>query len=139
MSFAVTIANVGVGVSQALPILVALIAAEPNQIVYIEQPGIHLHPNAHIGLVEAIMDAAHRGVRVVVETHSATFLLALQTMIAEQNIKKYNKERLDLRDIVLYWFPHKDNGASYATNGRIEANGTFGDWPVDFSDITMGL
>src|SRR5262249_37941284 len=41
---AVNIADVGVGVSQTLPILVALRAAKPNQLVYVEQPETHLHP-----------------------------------------------------------------------------------------------
>ncbi|MCC3509417.1 MAG: ATP-binding protein [Microcoleus sp. PH2017_17_BER_D_A] len=42
----VSIADVGFGVSQTLPILVALLVAEPGQLVYLEQPEIHLHPRA---------------------------------------------------------------------------------------------
>lgn len=42
----VSIADVGFGVSQALPVLVALHAAQPGQLVYLEQPEIHLHPRA---------------------------------------------------------------------------------------------
>jgi|GEM_PF-4518882 len=37
---------VGLGVSQTLPVLVALIAARPGDLVYLEQPEIHLHPRA---------------------------------------------------------------------------------------------
>ena len=40
----VNIADVGFGVSQVLPVLVALIAAEPGRLVYLEQPELHLHP-----------------------------------------------------------------------------------------------
>src|SRR5262249_49592348 len=40
----INIADVGVGVSQTLPVLVALRAATANQLVYIEQPETHLHP-----------------------------------------------------------------------------------------------
>ena len=40
----VSIADVGVGVSQSLPVVVALRTARPGQLVYIEQPEIHLHP-----------------------------------------------------------------------------------------------
>ena len=40
----VSIADVGFGVSQAIPVVVALHAAEEGQAVYIEQPEIHLHP-----------------------------------------------------------------------------------------------
>lgn len=38
----VNIADVGIGVSQVLPVLVALIVAEPGQLVYLEQPELHL-------------------------------------------------------------------------------------------------
>ncbi|OYV02334.1 MAG: hypothetical protein CFE26_22245, partial [Verrucomicrobiales bacterium VVV1] len=42
----VNIADVGFGVSQVLPALVALEVATPGQIVHLEQPEIHLHPRA---------------------------------------------------------------------------------------------
>ena len=65
----VNIADVGFGVSQVLPVLVALLTAEPGQMVYLEQPEIHLHPRAQTALATALADAANRGVRVVAETH----------------------------------------------------------------------
>jgi hypothetical protein len=40
----VNVADVGLAVSTVLPVLVALIQAEPGQLVYIEQPELHLHP-----------------------------------------------------------------------------------------------
>ena len=40
----VSVADMGFGVSQVLPVLVAVIAAEPGRLVYIEQPELHLHP-----------------------------------------------------------------------------------------------
>ena len=40
----VNIVDVGFGVSQVLPVVVALLVAQPGQLVYIEQPEIHLHP-----------------------------------------------------------------------------------------------
>ena len=50
----VNIADVGFGVSQVLPVIVALIAAEPGRLVYIEQPELHLHPNAQVALAQDI-------------------------------------------------------------------------------------
>ncbi|MCH8960196.1 MAG: AAA family ATPase, partial [Bacteroidetes bacterium] len=78
----VNIADVGFGVSQVLPVLVALLAAETGQLVYIEQPELHLHPRAQTALAEILADAAKRGVRVVVETHSPLLLTAIQTLVA---------------------------------------------------------
>ncbi len=42
----VSIADVGLGISQTLPVLVALHAANNGQLIYLEQPEIHLHPRA---------------------------------------------------------------------------------------------
>ena len=79
----VNIVDVGIGVSQVLPVLVALIGAEPGQLVYIEQPELHLHPSAQVELAHMLADAAQRGVRIVAETHSALLLLRVQTLVAE--------------------------------------------------------
>src|SRR5262249_4230340 len=40
----ISIADVGFGISQTLPVLVALHTASPGQLVYVEQPELHLHP-----------------------------------------------------------------------------------------------
>ena len=79
----VNIADVGFGVSQTLPVLVALLVAEPGQLVYIEEPEIHLHPRAQSAMAQILADAAKRGVRVVIETHSQLLLLGIQTLVAE--------------------------------------------------------
>jgi len=66
----VSIADAGFGVSQAMPVLVALRVATPKHLVYIEQPEIHLHPRAQVALAILLADAANRGVKIVAETHS---------------------------------------------------------------------
>ena len=57
----VNITDVGLGVSQVLPVLVALIVAEPGQLVYIEQPELHLHPRAQVALAQVLADAGETG------------------------------------------------------------------------------
>ena len=139
----VNIADVGCGVSQVLPILVALVAAKRSQIVYIEQPEIHLHPKALVALVnviaKAITDAAKRGVKVVIETHSDLLLLALQASVSEQ----VDKDGLKPEDIILYWFEKIEDsnegtvGATKITEGTLDENGNYGDWPEDFVATTL--
>ena len=67
----VNVADVGLAVSQILPLLVALTLAHPNQLVYIEQPELHLHPRAQWKLAQLLAQASRRGVRLVIETHSS--------------------------------------------------------------------
>jgi hypothetical protein len=126
----VDISDVGYGVSQVLPVLVALIEAKENQMVYIEQPELHLHPNAQYLLAKPFVDAVNRGVNVVMETHSSILLLAIQTAVA-------NGE-LDPDKVSLNWF-QRDPKTGYSTHstGTLGKDGGFGEWPVDFDDVEL--
>ena len=127
----VSIADVGFGVSQILPVLVALLVAKPEQLVFIEQPEIHLHPRAQVALAEILIDAANRDVRVVIETHSELLLLAVQSLVSE------NKIRPDR--VRLHWFTRLENGASQITSAELDQAGAFGDWPEDFGEVSLTL
>lgn len=127
----VNIADVGFGVSQTLPVLVALLAATRDQIVFVEQPELHLHPRAQVALADVILQAADRGVRVVIETHSSLLLLALQAAIAGGRI---SPDRVSLN-----WFTRDATGQTYVTEAHIEADGSYGDWPEDFGSIELDL
>jgi predicted ATPase len=127
----VNIADVGFGVSQVLPVIVALLVAQPGQLVYIEQPEIHLHPRAQIALSEIFADAANRGVRVVVETHSELFLLGIQSLVAE--------DKLDPKEVKLHWFTRNPDGSSKVTSAELDTTGAFGDWPQDFGMTALAL
>jgi predicted ATPase len=127
----VNIADVGFGVSQTLPVLVALLVAEPGQLVYIEQPEIHLHPRAQIAMAEILSNAAKRGVKVVVETHSDKLILAIQSLVAEGNLSP---------DIVkLHWFTRQENSITNVNSADLDETGAFGDWPEDFGDLSLQL
>jgi len=125
----VNIADVGFGVSQTLPVVVALRAAEPGQLVYIEQPEIHLHPRAQVAMAGVLAKAAARGVRVVVETHSSLLILAIQTLVA--------KGELDPGSVKLNWFLRDDLGTTHIHAADLDEAGRFGDWPEDFADVAM--
>ena len=122
----VSIADVGFGVSQVMPVVVALFAARPGQAVYIEQPEIHLHPRAQMALAGLLVDAANRDVQVIVETHSALLLTSLQTLIAQGKIAA--------ADVKLHWVSRDASGSSVVTTAEIDADGAYGDWPVDFDE-----
>ncbi len=62
--------NVGYGLSYALPIIVALLTAEPNALLLIENPEIHLHPQGQAALAQLIARTAQTGVQIIIETHS---------------------------------------------------------------------
>jgi predicted ATPase len=125
----VSIADVGFGLSQTLPVVVALLVAEPEQLVYLEQPEIHLHPRAQANLAQLLVDAANRGVRVVVETHSELLIRRVQSLIAE--------DKIAAEKVKLHWFSQDDNGFTKVTTAELDETGAFGDWPEDFSEISL--
>ena len=125
----VNIADVGIGVSQVLPVLVALIAARPSQLVYLEQPELHLHPRAQVALTQVLADAAKRGVRVVAETHSSLLLLGIQTLVAEG--------KLSPELVKLHWFSRNEDGITEVDSVDLDEAGTYGDWSVDFDVVDI--
>jgi predicted ATPase len=127
----VNIADVGSGVSQVLPVLVALVAAEPGQLVYLEEPEIHLHPRAQADLGEIIVEAANRGVRVVLETHSDLLLRRIQSLVAEDKISPDKA--------ILHWFSRDNNGFTKITSSGLTNTGGYkqSDFPLDFSDVFL--
>lgn len=125
----VNIADVGIAVSQVLPVLVALIVAEPGRLVYLEQPELHLHPRAQVALARVLADAAKRGVRVVAETHSSLLLLGLQTLIAEGDLSP--------ELVKLHWFSRREDGVTEVNSADLDETGAYGEWPEDFADVSL--
>jgi predicted ATPase len=127
----VSVADTGLGVSQALPVLMALRVARQGQLLHIEQPELHLHPNAQVRLVSALAAAASRGVRVVVETHSSLLLKAVQVAISEGHLPPSL--------VALHWFTQDEAGATRITSAYPDEIGAYGDWPVDFASVELGI
>lgn len=126
----VNVADVGLAVSTTLPVIVALIQAEPGQLVYIEQPELHLHPRAQCKVAQLLVDAANRGVRLVVETHSSLLLQGILTQIAQDKISN-NK-------VILHWFERDpQTGLSTVHSAEPDSAGRVGDWPEDFGTVEL--
>ena len=126
----VNIADVGFGVSQVLPVLIALLVAEKGQLVYVEQPELHLHPRAQYGLARFMAETARRGAKLVIESHSALFLLQVRTLMA--------KGELDPELVKLHWFTRDPaDGTTSIQSADLDDRGAFGAWPEDFGDVDL--
>ena len=85
-SNATTIADVGFGVSQLLPILVIGLRSGRASLLILEQPEIHLHPRLQANLADFLLTLAASGRRIIVETHSDHFINRLRRRIAARLI-----------------------------------------------------
>jgi predicted ATPase len=118
---------VGVGVSQALPVLVMALAAGPGSVLLLEQPELHLHPAVQQRLGDFLLACAASGRQVIVETHSDHLVTRLRRRIAEEPGDR-------LVDTVAVVLAHRDAAGTHFR--RLPANryGGFDEWPDGFFD-----
>ncbi len=126
----VDIPDVGVGVSQVLPVIVELFYAPPGSTVIMEQPELHLHPGAQAALADVIIDAIYarengedRKIQLIVETHSEHFLRRLQFRVAEDKIRN--------EDFSAY-FADSTKVPSTLRKLQVDEFGNIMNWPKDF-------
>lgn len=75
--------DVGVGISQVLPVVVAAQDGSAS-LVCIEQPELHIHPAVQVGLGDLFIDGAlNQGLSFLIETHSEHLILRLLRRIRE--------------------------------------------------------
>lgn len=122
--------DVGVGVSQVLPVIVACLYAPRGHIVIVEEPESHLHPLAQAALAELFVSIAKtRKVQVVAETHSEHLFRRMQTLMA--------KDAVEPSSCALY-FIERHNGDVQLR--RLEPNefGAIKNWPDKFFGDAVG-
>ncbi|MBI4946246.1 MAG: DUF3696 domain-containing protein [Bacteroidetes bacterium] len=78
--------NVGFGISYALPVVTALLAARPNELIIIENPESHIHPRGQAELGKLIAKVAMNDVQVIVETHSDHVINGIRVAVKEEKI-----------------------------------------------------
>jgi predicted ATPase len=84
---ACNIRDVGIGISQVLPVLVVSYFAPKGSTLIFEEPEIHLHPLAQSSLADLFADVSReRGVQFIVETHSEHLFRRMQTLMAKQKV-----------------------------------------------------
>lgn len=123
----VTIADVGFGVSQLLPVVVTGLRSPKQSLLLFEQPEIHLHPKLQANLADFFLTLALSGKRLLVETHSDYLINRLRRRIAEDPTD-------ELREKVSILFvrpPHNGEGAIVEPL-RVDTYGVIENWPPDF-------
>jgi predicted ATPase len=116
--------DVGVGVSQVLPVIVAAVYAAPGQIVIVEEPESHLHPLAETVLADLFINTSkQRGVQFIVETHSEHLLTRLQRRTAEAQAAS--------SDIEIY-FCKRSGITAEVERIRLNEQGDIENWPPNF-------
>lgn len=123
------LADVGFGVSQVLPVIVALLSAPAGSLVILEHPELHLHPSAQGELADLLIEVASAGeIQILVESHSEHLLARIQRRIAES---ARDDGDLTPEDVRLYFCKQK-KGKSELEPLKIQPSGLITNWPDDF-------
>ncbi len=121
----VGLTDVGVGLSQVLPVLVLCWYVPKGSIIIFEQPELHLHPRAQYGLADVFIAATReRDVQIILESHSEHLLTRLQRRIAEGNITD--------EEVCLYFTELDDTGTSQLGRLAMDEYGNITNFPPDF-------
>lgn len=114
--------SVGVGVSQALPLVVGLLRTPRGSIFVIEQPELHLHPAVQSRLADFVL-WARPDLSVVVETHSEAFITRVRRRVADGSFEGSKV------DIV---FVDTSPEGSTSRNLGVNEFGDLSEWPEGF-------
>lgn len=122
--------NVGFGLSYVLPVIVALLTAEKDKLIIIENPEAHLHPRGQAEMGKLIALAAEAGAQLIIETHSDHLLNGIRVAVKEKIMSEQN--------VALFYFNrmNTEGGEQYSqvTSIKIDRNGEFSEYPKDFMD-----
>ncbi len=121
--------NTGFGLSYTLPVLVAILSADPGGLLLLENPESHLHPKGQAKMGELMARAASCGIQVVAETHSDHVLNGICIAV--------RSGILPPDDASLLFFERQEDGGIAkieAVSPRIDRNGRIDQWPDGFFD-----
>lgn len=121
-------ANVGFGLSYALPVITALLmgSVTPNCIVIIENPEAHIHPKGQTELGRLISLCAEVGTQIIIETHSDHLLDGIRIAAKDTDI--------DSEKVQIHWFELNANKNTDVYSPVLYKNGRLSEWPQGFFD-----
>ena len=127
----VSIADVGFGVSQVVPIIIQGLLLGRGGTLMIEQPELHLHPKMQMKLADFFLSLVIVGKEIIIETHSEHIINRLVRRVVEDNDNKFKKL------VGINFVSSSKKGSKIE---KIELSETEGivNWPDEFFDQAAG-
>ncbi len=126
----VTLADMGYGLADVLPMLIYCYYVEEGSTLILEQPGVHLHPMVQSELADFFIEVVNeRNLQILVESHSEHLLTRLQLRIAEQIIRA---------DQTALYFCENEDGESKIKSLELDELGNIKNWPKNFFGNVRG-
>jgi predicted ATPase len=132
----VTPQDLGVGISQLVPIVV--LANDPDtHLAAIEQPELHVHPRLQAELGDLFIHGATKGSKIfILETHSEHLILRIQRRIRETiEASSAAEYPLSAGEVAIYYFNPRSEGSKFERIDLDHKGEFMQPWPDDFFEI----
>lgn len=121
--------NVGFGLSYVLSIIVAILVADRNSLILVENPEAHLHPRGQSAMGALCARAAAAGIQIVVESHSDHLLNGIRLAVKDGIIRP--------DAAAIHYFERRKRGdvlVHTTVTPEIDTDGRINRWPRGFFD-----
>jgi len=128
-------ADVGFGIGQALPVIVEGLRTPEDGTFLVQEPEIHLHPDAQLAMADFLIGLVGAKRRVIVETHSENILLRIRRAVVQHTSAGDGSAwGLPRNDISIVHVRKTTDGASHAARLDLDDLGQIKNWPRGFMD-----
>ena len=118
--------NVGFGLTHALPVVTACLAAQPGTLLIVENPEAQLHPRGQATIGRLLALTAANGVQVIIETHSDHVLNGIRLAVKDG--------KLPADQTKLHFFSRQPGKTSGYETPTLGPDGRLSYWPAGFFD-----
>lgn len=139
--------DVGVGISQMIPVVVACLAGKVSGLLAVEQPELHIHPAVQVGIGDLFIRAGEgadssppSGKSMLIETHSEHIMLRLLRRIREtaEGDLPPGAPSLTAESLSVIYVEGDKEGVRFRELG-VDEDGEFRDqWPNGFFEERAG-
>jgi predicted ATPase len=121
-------ADVGFGIGQAFPVFVEGLRTPERGTFIVQEPEIHLHPDAQLGMADFLVNLAKSGRQVIAETHSENLLLRIRRRMAGRT------PTLSREDVSILYVTKRPDGTSHVIPLEIDEMAQIKNWPKGFME-----
>lgn len=127
---AVSLADVGFGYSQVLPVILLGLLNNNDNLLLIEQPEIHLHPSSASKLADLFLAFIKDKKKFIIETHSQELINKLRLRVIQDP---------SLKELINIVFIDQDENGTQIKQFEIDETGMFPEWPKGFLDESENI
>lgn len=124
--FRVFSVNVGYGIPYVLPLVVALLTADPEGLLIIENPESHLHPRGQSKMADLIARVAGQGTQIICESHSDHLINGIR-IAAKKGV-------LLSCDLSIVYFEKEPDQMTRTTEIKVDRDGNLSEYPEGLLD-----